>query len=89
MTIQEIKSEITRRGECDLKGILNSVDRCVQEKDFINCRYSGVVDFSSIRVIEKYVTIGMWYDNEMGYSNRVLDLTKYMMIVDKDNKINK
>lgn len=76
------------RGECELKGILNGIDKCVDEKKFIGCRYSGIVDFNNIHIIDKYVTIGMWYDNEMGYANRVLDLTKHMMAVDRKNKIN-
>lgn len=87
VTINEIKDEIISRGECDMKGVLNYVDKCVEAKNFINCQFSGVVDFNTIRICDKYVIIGMWFDNEVGYAKRVLDLTKHMMTVDKDNKL--
>lgn len=88
MTVQEIKDEIIYRGEGDLKGVLNYVEKStLNDKKFHGCRFSGVVDFNNIHVCDKYATIGMWYDNEMGYANRILDLTKHMMAVDKDSKM--
>lgn len=76
--------EIKKQAECSTKGLISYYGgtRFVSS-DFIGSPYSAIVDFSQIKVIDKFVTIGAWYDNEMGYSNRVLDLVKHMMEVDE------
>ncbi|XP_015369080.1 PREDICTED: glyceraldehyde-3-phosphate dehydrogenase-like [Diuraphis noxia] len=54
--------------------------------DFVGSQCSAIVDFSQVSVIgDKFVTIGAWYDNEMGYSSRLLDLYTHMVKMDSDN----
>jgi len=51
--------------------------------DFVGSYCSAIVDFNQVSVIDdKFVTIGAWYDNEMGYSKRLLDLYNHMVKVD-------
>jgi len=68
-----------------MKGIIDfySDNEKFVSSDFIGSPYSAMVDFNQIQVIGKFVTIGAWYDNEMGYSNRVLDLVKHMIMEDE------
>lgn len=85
MTADTIKAEIHRLSESDLQNIINYFDddsKCVSS-DLIGCQYSAVVDFKQIQVIDKLVAIGAWYDNEVGYSCRVLDLLSHMIEVDR------
>lgn len=70
------------RAQTDLKDILNYTDQKFISSDFIGCQHSAVVDLNQISVIDNLITIGAWYDNEMGYSCRVLDLVKHMIEVD-------
>jgi len=84
VTANVVKQEIAKRSECELQNVLHYVtDKCVSS-DFIGCTNSAVVDFNQIHVIDKLITIGMWYDNEMAYSCRVLDLLKHMIQVDSE-----
>jgi glyceraldehyde 3-phosphate dehydrogenase len=46
--------------------------------DFLGDTHSSIVDGSSTKAIGSMVKVMAWYDNEWGYSNRVLDLVKYM-----------
>jgi len=50
---------------------------------FVGSQCSAIVDFNQVSVIgDKFVTIGAWYDNEMGYSSRLLDLYTHMVKMD-------
>lgn len=45
------------------------------------------MDFNQTQVVDsKFVSIAAWYDNEIGYSNRVLDLVDYMMAEEEEEK---
>jgi glyceraldehyde 3-phosphate dehydrogenase len=46
--------------------------------DIVGDPYSSIVDGGLIRVIGNQVKISSWYDNEWGYSNRLVDLASYM-----------
>lgn len=78
MTVDTIKNEIIKQVECPMKDVLNFVDKKNVSSDFIGCQYSAVVDFNQILVVDKLIMIGAWYDNEMAYACRVLDLVKHM-----------
>ncbi|KAL4085185.1 hypothetical protein QTP88_027044 [Uroleucon formosanum] len=59
-------------------------DKCVSS-DFIGSYCSAIVDFHQVSMMDdKFLTIGAWYDNESGYSKRLLDLYKHMVNVDKE-----
>jgi glyceraldehyde 3-phosphate dehydrogenase len=62
-----------------LKGILQTSDEPLVSHDYIGNLYSSVIDTMSTAVIDgTLVHISSWYDNEMGYSSRCVDLLAYM-----------
>jgi glyceraldehyde 3-phosphate dehydrogenase len=62
-----------------LKGILETSDEPLVSTDYIGSLYSSVIDTMSTAVIDgTLVHISSWYDNEMGYSSRCVDLLAYM-----------
>lgn len=88
-TYEEICSEIRRRSETDMKGFLGYTDEPVVSSDFISCPTSSVFDSKAgIMLNPRFVKVVAWYDNEYGYSNRVVDLMVHMANVDGANKNN-
>ncbi|PWO01051.1 glyceraldehyde 3-phosphate dehydrogenase [Tilletiopsis washingtonensis] len=74
----EIKAEIKRASENELKGILGYTEDQVVSTDFNGSTYSSVFDAQAgIALSPTFVKLVSWYDNETGYSNRVLDLLAY------------
>jgi glyceraldehyde 3-phosphate dehydrogenase len=66
-----------KASETYLKGILGYTDDEVVSSDFIHCKASSIFDAgSSIELNKNFFKLVSWYDNEWGYSNRVVDLTK-------------
>ena len=62
-----------------LKGILGYTDEPLVSVDFMGDRRSGIVDGLSTKVIDgNLVKVMAWYDNEWGYSCRLVDLAKYI-----------
>ena len=62
-----------------MKGILDYTDEPLVSKDFNHNPHSSIVDGLCTMVIEgNMVKVVSWYDNEWGYSNRVVDLAIYM-----------
>lgn len=83
-SINDIKCEIQQQAEQGLEGLI----ACYQDEnyvssDFVGSQYSAIVDLNQIQVINNLISIGAWYDNEMGYAHRVLDLLNHMMIEDQ------
>merc|ERR1711988_1079297 len=63
--------------EGPMKGILGYTEDAVVSSDFIGSKYSSIIDASAgIALTPNFVKLVSWYDNEMGYSCRVLDLIK-------------
>ena len=63
--------------EDSLKGILEYTEDEVASSDFIHCPASSIFDAGSgIALTENFFKLVSWYDNEWGYSNRVVDLLK-------------
>ena len=76
-SLVEIKAALKRASETYLKGILEYTDEEVVSSDFIHCQASSIFDAgSSIELNKNFFKLISWYDNEWGYSNRVVDLTK-------------
>merc|ERR1712032_1576622 len=68
----------------EMSGILSWTDEEVVSTDFIGERASSVFDVrAGIALNDKFVKLVSWYDNEWGYSNRLLDLCAHMCRVDK------
>ncbi len=76
-SLVEIKAALKRASETYMKGILEYTDDEVVSSDFIHCKSSSIFDAgSSIELNKNFFKLISWYDNEWGYSNRVVDLTK-------------
>jgi glyceraldehyde 3-phosphate dehydrogenase len=76
----EISAAMKNASETYMKGILETTKDEVVSSDFIHCASSSIYDEGSgIELNSKFFKLISWYDNEWGYSNRVVDLLKYMM----------
>lgn len=81
---EEIKQAIKDAAEGPLKGILGYTNEEVVSTDFVTCELSSVFDAAAgIALNPKFVKLIAWYDNEWGYSNRVVDLISFMQSKDK------
>merc|ERR1740138_42464 len=82
-TYEEICAEIQKRAAGDMKGFLGYTDEDLVSQDFVTCPISSVFDSKAgIMLSPQFVKLVAWYDNEWGYSNRVVDLMCHM--ADKD-----
>jgi len=73
----EICAAMKKASETYLKGVLEYTGDEVVSSDFIHCKASSIFDAGSgIELNSKFFKLVSWYDNEWGYSNRVVDLTK-------------
>lgn len=77
-TKEEINAALKNASETTLKGILRFETDELVSVDYMGMRHSSCVDASLTNVIGKNVKIVSWYDNECGFSNRVLDLVKFI-----------
>ena len=79
VTVEEVNAALKRAAENELKGILEYCDEPLVSSDFRGNPHSSILDALSTMVIEgNMVKVISWYDNEWGYSNRVVDLVKYI-----------
>ncbi|XP_021298931.1 glyceraldehyde-3-phosphate dehydrogenase 2, cytosolic [Herrania umbratica] len=75
----DIKKAIKEASETNLKGILGYVDEDLVSTDFVGDQRSCIFDAKAgISLNEKFTKLVAWYDNEWGYSSRVIDLIRYM-----------
>ncbi len=73
-----IKTEMKRASENELKGILGYTEDAVVSTDFIGDARTSIFDAEAgIAISDQFVKLVSWYDNEWGYSNKVIDLIKY------------
>jgi len=78
-TYDEICQTIKDAADGPMKGYLGYTDEQVVSSDFIGDPHSSIFDAKAgIQLSKTFVKLVSWYDNEMGYSNRVIDLIKYM-----------
>ena len=76
---EEICSSIKRASENELKGILEYVEDDLVSSDFIHDAHTSIFDSKAgIQLTDTFVKLVAWYDNEWGYSNKVLDLISHM-----------
>jgi len=79
-SLKEISAAMKRASETYLKGIMSYTDEEVVSSDFIHDSASSIYDAgSSIELNPGFFKLVSWYDNEWGYSNRVVDLVRYMV----------
>jgi glyceraldehyde 3-phosphate dehydrogenase len=76
-SLAEIKAALKKASETYMKGILAYTEDEVVSSDFIHDKSSSIFDAgSSIELNKNFFKLVSWYDNEWGYSNRVVELTK-------------
>ena len=79
----DICAEMKRASENELHGILGYTDEDVVSSDFNGCALTSIFDAKAgIALTDTFVKLVSWYDNEWGYSNKVLDLASHMYKVD-------
>lgn len=84
----DIKAAIKAASEGPLKGILGYTEDAVVSTDFLGDTHSSIFDASAgILLNENFVKLISWYDNEYGYSARVVDLLVYIANVDEKAKL--
>lgn len=78
-TYEQISNKMKEASEGALKGVLGWTDEEVVSQDFVTCPLSSIFDSKAgIQLSPKFVKVISWYDNEWGYSNRLVDLSYHM-----------
>ena len=80
---EEICAAMKKASEGELKGILGYTDEAVVSSDFLGDTRTSIFDADAgIALTDTFVKVVSWYDNEIGYSNKVLELIEHMYKVD-------
>ncbi len=75
----DICAAMKKASEGELKGILGYTDEDVVSSDFLGCTLTSIFDAKAgIALTDTFVKVVSWYDNEIGYSNKVLNLIAHM-----------
>ncbi|WP_449236191.1 type I glyceraldehyde-3-phosphate dehydrogenase, partial [Aggregatibacter kilianii] len=78
-TYAEICAELKRASENEMKGVLGYTEDAVVSTDFNGCSLTSVFDAAAgIALTDTFVKLVSWYDNETGYSHKVLDLVAHV-----------
>lgn len=75
-TVEELNNELKRAAEQELRGVLAYTSEQLVSSDIIADTNSAIVDSTLTKAKGRLVKIAAWYDNEYGYSNRLVDLVK-------------
>jgi glyceraldehyde 3-phosphate dehydrogenase len=78
LSIEQINNAMKKASETSLKGILAYTEDPIVSVDIIGNSHSCVFDAKLTSIVGKMIKIVGWYDNEAGYSNRLVDLAKYL-----------
>merc|ERR1712007_307984 len=80
---QDIVAKIKEAAAGPMKGVLDWTEEEVVSTDFVSCKASSIFDVGAgISLNDTFVKLVTWYDNEWGYSNRLVDLAVYMKSID-------
>ena len=83
-TYEAICEAVKKASQNELKGIVEYVDEPVVSSDFLHDSHTSIFDSTAgIMLTDTFVKLVAWYDNEWGYSNKLVDLACYMSSVDK------
>ena len=81
-TVEDINAAMKEASEGELKGILGYTEDAVVSSDFLGDTRTSIFDAKAgIALTDTFVKVVSWYDNEIGYSNKVLDLIAHMASV--------
>lgn len=75
-TAEQVNAELKRASNEELKGILGYTDEEIVSSDVIGTSFSSIVDSRLTKAQGRLVKVCSWYDNEYGYSNRLVDFVK-------------
>jgi len=78
VTVESVNAALEKAAQGDLQGILDYTTKPLVSRDFNGDAHSSIVDSLSTMVVDNMVKVVAWYDNEWGYSNRVVDLAAYI-----------
>ncbi len=78
VTIDQINDAYREASQNRLKGILDVEDTELVSVDYVGNPFSSVIDAPSTNIVDGLVKVMAWYDNEWGYSNRCVDLARYV-----------
>lgn len=82
-TYDEICAAMKKASENELKGILDYTDEAVVSSDFLGNTHTSIFDAKAgIALTDTFVKVVSWYDNEIGYSDKILCLIEHMYSVD-------
>ena len=76
VTVEEIQAAVKAAAEGPLEGILKYTEDPIVSTDIVGDSHSSIFDATETKVIGRLVKVLSWYDNEWGYSNRLVDLTE-------------
>jgi glyceraldehyde 3-phosphate dehydrogenase len=83
VTYAQVSDAMKLASETTLKGVLGWTDEDVVSQDFVTCPLSSIFDKEAgIQLSPKFLKVVSWYDNEWGYSNRLVDLSHLMAAKD-------
>ena len=78
-TQKQIDEAMKKASETNLKGILGYTEDAVVSSDFLDCPLTSIYDATAgVHLTDNFVKIVSWYDNEFGYSHKVVELIKVM-----------
>ena len=78
-TMEEICAAVKKASENEFKGIIEYTEDAVVSSDFINDAHTSIFDATAgISLTDTFVKLVAWYDNEWGYSNKLVDLACYI-----------
>jgi glyceraldehyde 3-phosphate dehydrogenase len=78
LTVDQINAAYKAAAEGPLKGILKYTEEPIVSSDIVTDPHSSIFDAGLTKVLGTTVKVASWYDNEWGYSNRLVDLTEYV-----------
>ena len=79
VTLEEVQEAFKKASDTGpFRGIMRYTEEPIVSSDIVGDPYSSIVDAGLIRVLGNQVKMSSWYDNEWGYSNRLVDLAAYM-----------
>lgn len=74
LTVSDVNDALKKASEDSLKGILGYSEIPLVSTDYNGSKFSSIVDAPTTYVVDEMVKVLAWYDNEMGYSSRMVDL---------------
>jgi glyceraldehyde 3-phosphate dehydrogenase len=78
ITVEEVNAAYKAAAEGPLKGILKYTEDEIVSSDIVGDPHSSIFDAGLTKVIGDQVKVASWYDNEWGYSNRLVDITEFV-----------